>query len=146
MKSLMMLLMTLLLVVSCNNFPTVETVEVCALNVSGNYCRCGAFDFNYGMLRSSGESYNKPLKDCHKNIGMSGPDWIKLVHYIDSIYVWKDIKEDFKVYNSRGESGIMNFDTNSNNNNSTSTSTSTPTPPLTRDVLWHQTPLKLLYE
>ena len=133
MKNLTKLLIILLLVVStgCSNFPVIEPVEVCALNVNGGYCRCAPFDFNYGLLKSTGESYNKPLKDCHKNIGLSGEDWINLIHYIDSIYVWKDRHKNFKsntkecIIDKKEVGAFPNTD---------------------REVYWHQTPLNLLYE
>ena len=126
MKNSMMLLITLYLAVSCSSFPIVEPIEVCAINVKENikqsYCRCAEYDFNYGQLKAISESYNKPIDFCNKHIGMAGQGWIDLIHYIDSIYVWKDKHKNFKS----DKSDVDRI-------------------PL-REVFWYQTPLNLLYE
>ena len=69
---------------------------------------------------------------CHKKIGMSGPGWIKLIHYLDSIYVWKNKSNLFKNNKTSRESSIMNF------NRSRSVG------PETRNVPLERTPLNLL--
>ena len=100
---------------------------ISSLNKPQSYCRCAKFDFNYGLLKATGPSYNKPINQCHKYIGMSGQGWIDLIHYIDSIYVWKDKHKYFKS-DRKEENGLIE-----------------DLPDLSREVYWHQSPLNLLH-
>ena len=95
MRSLIILLILLSVMFqfsSCSSFPVMPIEEVCAMNVTGKYCRCGLFDFNLGKLQSVSESKNMPLEYCHKNIGLSAAGWINIIIYLDEIYTWKKKK------------------------------------------------------
>lgn len=88
MKNLIAISMILLLAISCT-FPTIEPCEICSIAVDGEYCLCAMFDFNDDQLRAISESENKPLMYCNRFIGMPATDWVKVVNYLDEIYVWK---------------------------------------------------------
>ena len=121
MKSLIKLLMISFLVASCGSFPVIDTVEVCAMNVTSDYCRCAGFDFNYGKLQSVSSTYDRHLEHCHKFIGLAPKDWVNLINHLDSIYVWKD--KNFQFATEELHDTILRIE---------------------RDVPLSETPLKLL--
>ena len=94
MKAISILLLIVFLS-SCNNFPTIRPLERCITLVKGSIgqskCRCHMYDLMDS--RRVSDSYDKDLGYCSKLVGFNLDDWGEINDWIFKVKQWGEDKK-----------------------------------------------------
>jgi hypothetical protein len=96
-KLKLMLLLTLFLSVSCNDFPVITPQERCVVVLEsdvGQYCRCHMYQWTEGNIGRITPSVDHEIMYCNKLIGFS-PD------STGAIYLWQEKVRLWLIRNKR---------------------------------------------
>lgn len=90
-QSLILILLTIIFLSSCNNFPTIAPQERCMAVLEsdvGQYCRCHMYQWNSDTIGRIGDSYDKDIMYCNKLIGFSPDSTGKIYSWQESIRLY----------------------------------------------------------